>query len=140
MGDKIGIDRTHASDGVVRLLEEEARIGIREVTTGRVRISTAVETFEDVARADLQSDLVDVTRLAVNRAVVGTPPQTRVEGDITIIPIFEEVLVVEKRLMLKEELHIQRRTTVEPVAMPVTLRRQTADVEHLDAQPEAASR
>jgi uncharacterized protein (TIGR02271 family) len=119
---------------MVQLLEEHAAVEVRDVTTGRVRISTHVETFEEMATADLTSDTVDVTRVAVGQPVGATLPQVRTEGDLTIVPVFEEVLVVEKRLMLKEELHIRKRTMVEAVATPVTLRRQTADVEHLGGE------
>jgi stress response protein YsnF len=41
--------------------------------------------------------------------IVETAPEIRTEGDVTILPVVEEVLVVEKRLVLKEELHIRRR-------------------------------
>jgi stress response protein YsnF len=40
-------------------------------------------------------------------------------------------LVVEKRLVLKEELHIRRKLETQPVAVPVTLRKQRAEVERL---------
>lgn len=42
-------------------------------------------------------------------------PEIRTEGDVTIVPVLEEVLVVEKRLVLKEELHIRRRVAAETV-------------------------
>jgi stress response protein YsnF len=61
----------------------------------------------------------------------------RTEGDVTILPILEEVLVVEKRLVLKEELHIRRHLARENVEVPVTLRKERAVVERLtaDGQP-----
>ena len=52
---------------------------------------------------------------------------------MTIVPVFEEVLVIEKRLMLKEKLHIRKVTSSESVAVPMTLRRETAIVERLDS-------
>jgi stress response protein YsnF len=50
---------------------------------------------------------------------------------VTIIPVLEEVLVVEKRLVLKEEVHIRSTTSGEDVEVPVTLRRQRAVVERV---------
>ena len=50
---------------------------------------------------------------------------------VTIIPVLEEILVVEKRLVLKEEVHIRRSTAGEEVEVPVTLRRQRAVVERV---------
>lgn len=115
----------------VQLIEEDAAVSVRAVATGRVRVETHVETFEQMARAELATDAVDVTRVPIDRPIIGVLPQLRTEGETTIVPVFEEVLVVEKRLMLKEELHIRRRTTVETVAEPVTLRRQVAEVERV---------
>ncbi len=120
-----------AETEVVPLLEEEVHIGKREVSTGKVRIRTAVETIEELARADLRGETVEVTRVPVDR-VVEQAPQTRTEDGVTIIPVLEEVLFVEKRLVLKEELHIRRQTTTETVEVPVELRKQRAIVERVE--------
>ena len=115
---------------VVPLVEEEARIGKRQVSTGKVRIRTAVESIEELAHADLRGETVEVTRVPVDR-IVDEPPPTRTEDGVTIIPVLEEVLFVEKRLVLKEELHIRRQATTETVEVPVTLRKQRAIVERV---------
>jgi stress response protein YsnF len=53
----------------------------------------------------------------------------RTEDAVTIVPVFEEVLVVEKRLVLKREIRIRKRPTSETVAIPVSLRKQRVEVE-----------
>jgi len=116
------------SEDVIPLVEETATIGKREVVTGRVRVRTVTDTLEELARADVQRETVEVTRVPVDR-MIESAPEIRTEGDVTIVPIIEEVLVVEKRLVLKEELHIRRRVAAETVEVPVTLRKQRAIVE-----------
>jgi stress response protein YsnF len=37
-----------------------------------------------------------------------TIPEVREEGDTLVIPVVEEVLTIERRLVLKEEIRIQR--------------------------------
>ena len=118
---------------VIPLVEEELRVGKREVSRGTVRVRTVVDTVEELARATLEGEKVDVTRVPVDK-VVDTPPAVRTENDVTIVPILEEVMVVEKRLVLKEELHIRRRTETETVEFPVTLRKQRAVVERVGAE------
>lgn len=59
----------------------------------------------------LFSDDVSVERVPVNRIIDG-PMDTRHEGDTTIIPVLEEVVTVQKRLLLREEVRITRRRTV----------------------------
>lgn len=115
------------AETTVPLASEELKIDTRSVLTGRVRVETKTELVEEIASAELESSEVEVLRVPVNRPV-DSAPEVRTEGDVTVVPVLEEVLVVEKRLVLKEELHVRRRTTVETVETPVTLRRQRAAV------------
>jgi uncharacterized protein (TIGR02271 family) len=116
------------SEEVIPLVDETAAIDKQQVVTGRVRVRTVADTIEEIAHADLLREDVEVTRVPIDR-VVDAPPQIRTDGDVTIVPVLEEVLVVEKRLVLKEELHIRRRIATEAVEVPVTLRKQRAIVE-----------
>ena len=116
----------------VPLLSEELRIEKRNVSTGKVRVRSVVDVVDEVARATLEEQRVEVTRVPVGREV-DEAPSVRTEGDVTIVPILEEVLIVEKRLVLKEELHIRRHVTHENVEVPVTLRRQRGVIEHVAA-------
>jgi stress response protein YsnF len=50
---------------------------------------------------------VEVERVAINRVIDEAVP-IRYEGDTTIIPLLEEILVIEKRLVLREEIHIKK--------------------------------
>ncbi len=118
---------------VIPLVEEELHVGKREVSRGTVRVRTVVDTVEELARATLEGETVEVTRVPVDK-IVETAPSVRTENDVTIVPILEEVMVVEKRLVLKEELHIRRRTETENVEFPVTLRKQRAIVERVGAE------
>ena len=114
------------------LAEEVATIAKRDIHTGSVRVRTETETFDDIVRSTLRSGTVEVTRVTVDREVAEAP-KIRTEGDVTVIPVLEEILVVEKRLVLKEEIHIRRITRSEDVEAAVTLRRQRAVIERLDA-------
>ena len=116
------------SEQVIPVVEETVAVHKREVVAGRVRVQTLTDTVEELARADLQRETVEVTRVPIDR-IVETAPDVRTEGDLTIVPVVEEVLVVEKRLVLKEELHIRRTSQTEVVEVPVTLRKQRAVVE-----------
>ena len=80
----------------------------------------------------VESQTVEVTRVVLDQPV-DFAPTIRTEGDVTIIPVLEEILVVEKRLMLKEEIHIRRISRSEEVETTVPLRRQRAVVERHDA-------
>ena len=115
------------SEKSVPVIEEEAHVDKRTVTTGRVRVETVTEIHDEVATAELETSDVEITRVPVGREVEN-PPAMRTMGDTIVVPVLEEVLVVERRLMLKEELHITRRVTSETVDVPVRLRKQRAVV------------
>jgi uncharacterized protein (TIGR02271 family) len=121
-----------AAGEAIPLLSEELRVEKRAVATGKVRVRSVVDAVEEVAHATLEEQRIEVTRVPVNQEV-SEAPAVRTDGDTVIVPVLEEVLVVEKRLVLKEELHIRRRVTHENVEVPVTLRKQRALIEHVTA-------
>ena len=117
---------------VIPIVEETVRVDKREVVSGKVRVRTEVESVDQVVRETLTGETVEVTRVPIDRRVEHVP-DIRTENDVTILPVVEERLVVEKQLFLKEELHIRRNVTTEAVEVPVTLRRERAIVERFDA-------
>jgi stress response protein YsnF len=122
-------DQPEPTQDALSIVEEELRVEKRQVATGRVTVRTRTEVSDEVARATLEGETVEVTRVPVNREI-DAAPSIRTEGDVTIIPVVEEVVVVEKRIVLKEEIHLRRTVTREDVAVPVKLRKQRATVEH----------
>jgi stress response protein YsnF len=129
--------RNDDSRETLPIVEEELRVEKRQVATGKVRVTTKTEVSDEVARATLEGETVEVTRVPVNREV-DVAPAVRTEGDVTVIPVVEEIVVVEKRLVLKEEIHLRRTVTREEVEVPVQLRKQRVVVE--DASDEVPAR
>jgi len=91
------------------------------VETGKAVVQKTVSERDEVVDALLARHDVSVERVPIGR-VVGEVPPARQDGDTWILPIMEEVLVVEKRLVLKEELHIRTETRHEAVQETVRLR------------------
>ena len=78
-------------------------------------------------------DQVIVERVAIGR-VVDAMPEVRQEGDVTILPVVEEEVVVMRRLVLKEEVHIRRLRTIEHHVETVTLREQQVDTTRTEVE------
>lgn len=112
--------------------EEELKLGKRRVETGITRVTTKVTSNEQVVEQPLMKDGVEVRHVTINR-FIDAPVATRTDGDTIIIPVMEEVLVVEKKLRLKEELHIRRHTEVITHTHKETLLKEEVVVEHLVA-------
>lgn len=118
---------------VLPILEETLHVSKRDVVTGRVRVRTVTDLSEERVRQELSGQHVEVERVPVDVLIErdAAPPEPRTEGDVTIVPILEEVLVVEKRLLLKEELRITRHRTTNVTEVAVPLRKQRAEIERL---------
>ena len=108
------------------------------MVTGGVKVGTRTEAAETVAKAELDRYRVEVTRVPVGR-VVDEAPSARAEGDVTIIPVIEERLVLVKQLFVVEEVRIRHVLEREIVTEAVTLRRQRAVIERLDGRDESIS-
>lgn len=120
----------------IPLLEEHARITTRNVVTGRVQVRLATEEVEDVVHATLAGRRATVERIAMDIEVTEAPA-VRQEGDTIVVPVVEEVLVVERRLRLREEIRLHLVPTQEEVALPVRRRVQHAEVHRLHGTPPA---
>ena len=115
------------------LVEERLEVGKRAVERGRVVVRTRVETREEVVEVDLRREEVEVERVPAGRPVEAPPP-VREEDGVLIVPVLEERLVVTTELVLKEEIRITRRSRIEHVREPVTLRSERAEVERLEGR------
>jgi len=70
----------------------------------------------------------DVERRPVNEIVDTPPPAMRYEGDTTIIPVLREVMVVQKRYEIMEEIRITKRKTESTDTQQVNLRKEDVSI------------
>ncbi|RYY06261.1 MAG: DUF2382 domain-containing protein [Alphaproteobacteria bacterium] len=108
-------------------LATEAVTVSKRVRRTLVRASRTTSTRTQAVTADLNHEHIVVERVSIGRIVDAVPP-VRQEGDVTIISVVEEELVVVRRLVLKEEVHFRRVRTTVPHVETVTLRQQTVSV------------
>ncbi|WP_229509368.1 YsnF/AvaK domain-containing protein [Massilia sp. CCM 8734] len=121
----------------VPLHREELRVGTRVVDTGRgVRIHKTVSEHPHQVDETLLYDELDVRHVSVDKIVpLSEAPVARQEGDTLIVPVLEEVLVTERRVRIKEEVHITRIARTRTQAGTVMLREEDIIVERFDEGP-----
>jgi uncharacterized protein (TIGR02271 family) len=112
----------------VPLHEEVLSATTREIERGRVRVHKRVETAPHEETMMLGREEVSVERVPVGE-IVDLAPEPRWEGDTLIVPLVEEVLFVEKRLRVTEELRVTRTRVEEQRMVREDLRHEVADVE-----------
>lgn len=121
----------------IPIVEEQAHVTKRVTDIERVTVHVATDEEQVLVREDLRHEQVVVTRVPIGHEVAEAP-LPRTEGDLTVIPVLEERLVVVKRLFLVEELHLHRTTVTEAVELPTTLRRTRVEVERQEPSPPAS--
>ncbi|MDB5367063.1 MAG: hypothetical protein JWM77_2990 [Rhodospirillales bacterium] len=124
-----------STSAVLPRVEESARIDVIEKDRETVRVRVSPRERLQTITAELQHQHVVVERVPKNE-VVDAPPATRRDGSTLIIPVFEERLVVERRLVLVEELHVSTRveTRVENRIIPVRVEDVVVDRSDTDPQ------
>jgi uncharacterized protein (TIGR02271 family) len=136
------VNTTPINDELITIpvIEEQLRVDKQVVETGRVQVIKTVTEEEVTVDLPVMHEETEVKRIEVNQYVEQAPPSVRYEGDTMIIPVLREVVVVEKRLMLVEEVHITKRKVEAHVPQKITLRKEAIQVNRLDpTSGEAAS-
>ncbi len=125
-------DGSVQQSAVMPVIEEQLQVGKKVVETGSVRINKIVREEEVTVETPVVVEKLDIERIPINQYVESAPPAVRYEGDVMIVPILEEVVVVEKRLRLVEELRITKRQEHTQVSQPVVLRKEEVTVDRRD--------
>jgi len=118
----------------VPVIEERVAVNTRAVDTGRgVRIHKTVAEHPVHIDEQLLRDEVQVSHVPVDRVVaLDEAPAVRYEGETLVVPVLEEVLVVERRVRIKEELRITVARREERHVENVVLRSEQVSVERFD--------
>ena len=105
-------------------------IPTRVVETGTVRPTTGVHARETLVDALRWHDSATITCVPMSRVVAGPVP-VREDNGTTMMAVAEEVLVVEKRWMLREEMHIRKQRLETHQPQRITLRSEDVQVERV---------
>jgi uncharacterized protein (TIGR02271 family) len=125
---------TATYEEVIPVIRETLEVGRQKVETGKIHISKTVNERQETINIPLQSEQYEVVRLPVGQRVETLPPAIRYEGDTMIVSVVKEILVVEKKYELVEELHITKRITNTTETQTVTLRTEEVNTERTPVQ------
>jgi stress response protein YsnF len=113
------------------LMEEtlEAQVVARE--QGKVLIHTRVETEPVQTSVDLHHDDVVIDQVEVND-LVAERREPWYEGATLMVPVYEEVLVTETKLLLRTIIRVHNKRRHEQVRLRGTVRREVVEIEEID--------
>ncbi|RYE29224.1 MAG: DUF2382 domain-containing protein [Sphingobacteriaceae bacterium] len=115
----------------IALIEEHLKIDVKQVETGLVQLHKKVVSEVVTQQIPVLSEEILIEHKPVNQYIENLPA-VRVEGDTTIISVVKEVLVVEKRLLLVEEIHLTKTRTETTATVTETLRKDVVEINRTD--------
>ncbi|MGB3555134.1 MAG: DUF2382 domain-containing protein [Jannaschia sp.] len=123
-------EEANEGDAKMRIPVGEERVVVDKSSVEQVaaHIGVRTQTYDVPVSEILRTERIDVQRIPVDR-IVPEAPQTRVEDGVTIIPVVEEILVRQYRVI--EEVRVSLLVDEVEQTETVSLRRQEVVVEDL---------
>jgi uncharacterized protein (TIGR02271 family) len=116
----------------VQRSEEELSAGVRERGAGQVNVKKSVRTEREVVRVPKRREEVDIERVLVEGEAreASTATEADIGEDEVVVQVFEEELVVTKRVVLKEEIRLRKRVVEAEETVEVDLRKEEVEIDH----------
>lgn len=108
---------------IIPLIADELEIRKELVEQVTVRLTKSGQERPEIIREFLASEHFEIERVPMDE-VVTMAPAVRMEGDVIVIPIIKEILVVKKELLLREELRLVKKRVAKEFLQETTLRRE----------------
>lgn len=123
-------ERTESERIVVPLVDEYLEVQKQWVQSGEVVVRRSVQTSQQTIPVELLHEEVQVDRVPVNRPVAeGEQTQPWWDGEVMVVPVIEEEIVVSKRLVVREEVRISKRKVSRQEEVSDTIRSQQVHID-----------
>ena len=115
----------------VQRSEEELRAGLRRREAGQVNVKKSVRTEREVVRVPKRREEVDIERVPVEGEAREASGATEADigEDEVVLQVFEEEIVVTKRVVLKEEIRLRKRVVQDEETVEVDLRKEEVEID-----------
>jgi uncharacterized protein (TIGR02271 family) len=113
---------------LIPVVKEEPVIKKRKVDRTRIKIKKSVTEEPKSVQENLASENYDIKRMPLGE-IRETPAEVRIEGDVTIIPVQEEILVTQKKILVREEIHIRKFKSEKTENVTVNLKKEEVTID-----------
>ena len=120
----------------VQRSEEELRASVREREAGQVNAKKSVRTEREVVRVPKRREEVDIERVPEEGEAreASTATEADIGEDEVVVQLFEEEVVVSKKIVLKDEIRIRKRVVQDEETVEVDLRKEEVEVDDQSAR------
>lgn len=109
----------------VQCSEEELHARTRQRAAGSMNVRKSVRTEHAQVPVSRRREEVDIERVPVGREV----PDAALGDEEVVIQVFEEELVVSKRIVLREEIWVRKHVVEEEEVVDVDLRKEEVEID-----------
>lgn len=120
--------RTPGETMTIQLSEEHVEVETRVVERGYLRVQKKVDEYLDEQIVRLQHHEVQIEHVPRDE-VIDEPIEPYMDGDVYVVPVIEEEVIIQTRLRLKEELRIHRIVAERTETIETPFRRERVVVE-----------
>ena len=113
------------ADSKVQRSEEELRAGVRQREAGSVGVKKSVRTEREEVRVPNKREEVNIERVPMDREA----PNVELGDEEVVVQVFEEEVVVTKRVVLKEEIRLRKRVVEDEEVVEVDLRKEEVEID-----------
>lgn len=132
-GEPVGLgDEVRVSRG-----EEELHTGTRKRGAGSVNVHKSVRTDREEFRVPKKREEVEIERVPADRQEV---PEAEIGGEEVVVQVFEEEIVVSKRVVLKEEIRLRKTVVEEEEIVEEDVRREEVEIDDRTTRGETVQR
>jgi len=111
------------TEQTIPVIEEQVHLD-KKTFENVVKIKKVIHEEEVPVETQLIDEHITVERREKNQILETAPPAIRYEDNVTIVPVLREEVVVQKRLILVEELHITKHRTTSDFSGNETVRKE----------------
>lgn len=114
----------------VQRSEEELSVETRERGAGAVRVRKSVYTDHEEFRVPRRREEVEIERVTADQLADSEVPEgAEIGEDEMVMRVYEEEIVVSKRLVLKEEVRLRKGVVEEKELVEADLRREEVEIQ-----------
>jgi uncharacterized protein (TIGR02271 family) len=113
----------------IPIVQETFQVRKEVVETNKIHISKKITEHQTDVDIPLITEEYDIVRVPINQVVAKQPEAMRQQGDTMIISVVKEVLVVEKKYEIIEEVHITKKVTEKSETQHIILRQEEVHIE-----------
>ncbi len=112
----------------VERTEEKVEVGIHEREAGSVNVRKSVRTEREEVRVPRRREEVEVERVPVEGESKEVS-DAEIGEDEFVVQVFEEEIVVSKRIVLKEEIRLRKKVVEDEEIVEVDLRKEEVEID-----------